>query len=93
LPPPPPAGEPSGFIGLQPPQVQASFGKPSFTRRENGSELWRYDNGDCRVFLFFYSDGKDMSVRHVETIPQGKTSAADSACLTALRARSASPTS
>lgn len=93
LPPPPPAGEPSGFIGLLPPQVQASFGKPTFTRRENGSELWRYDNGTCRVFLFFYSDGKEMSVRHVETLPQGKRSAADPACLTLLRERPASPTS
>jgi hypothetical protein len=93
LPAPPPTGEPAGYLGMTTAQLQASFGKPAFTRRENGSELWRYDNGQCRTFFFLYPSGREMAVRHVETIPQGKGVAADPACLTALRARPASRTS
>jgi len=93
LPAPPPGGEPSGFIGMTAVQLQASFGRPSFTRRENGSELWRYDVSQCRTFFFLYPEGRAMSVRHVETVPQGKGVAADPACLSVLRAKPASPVS
>lgn len=92
-PPPTPNGEPAGFIGLTSAQLRGSFGPPSFSRRENGSELWRYDTKDCRTFFFLYPAGNDMSVRHVETMPRGKIIAADANCLTALRAKSASPVS
>lgn len=93
LPPPPPKGEPSGFVGMTATQLRASFGAPSFTRRENGSELWRYDNAQCRTFFFLYPVGRDMGVRHVETTPHGPAEAADPNCLAALRAKPASPTS
>ena len=93
LPAPPPKGEPSGFIGMTDTQLRASFGAPSFSRRENGSELWRYDNAQCRTFFFLYSEGRDMSVRHVETTPHGPAEAADPNCLAALRAKPASPSS
>ena len=92
LPAPPPAGEPTDFVGMTSTQLRASFGAPSFSRRENGSELWRYDRGDCRTFFFLYPAGRDMAVNHVETIPHGPT-AADPTCLSALRAKPASPTS
>ena len=93
LPSPPPKGEPSGFVGMTATQLRASFGAPSFSRRENGSELWRYDRGQCRTFFFLYSEGRDMGVRHVETTPHGPAEAADPNCLAALRAKPASPTS
>jgi hypothetical protein len=93
LPPPPPAGEPAGFIGLTRAQLRAAYGPPSFTRKEYGAELWRYDTGSCRAFFFMYPAGNDMSVRHVETVPRGQDIAADAACLTSLRAKSASPVS
>jgi hypothetical protein len=83
---PPPGGEPSDLFGLTSNQLRGSFGAPSFSRRENGSELWRYDNAQCRVFFFLYPAGNAMSVRHVETAPHGRT-AADPACLAALRAK------
>lgn len=93
LPPPPPTGEPTDLVGLSRAQLQASFGVPAFSRRENGSEMWRYDTKTCRVFFFLYPSGRDMAVRHVETMPHAKGIAADPACLTALRAKPASPLS
>ena len=91
--PPPPKGEPTGFIGMTATQLRASFGAPSFSRRENGSELWRYDNAQCRIFFFLYPEGRDMGVRHVETVPHNPAEAADPNCLAALRAKPVSPTS
>lgn len=93
LPEPPPAGEPTEFVGMSSAQLQGLLGKPAFTRRENGSALWRYDTTQCRTFFFLYPAGKDMEVRHVETVPQGNGAAADPACLTALRAKPVSQTS
>lgn len=92
LPAPPPAGEPAEFIGLTGPQLQAKLGRASFSRRENGSELWRYDNSACRGFFFLYAEGGVMRVRHVETLPRGRV-AADPSCLNVLRAKPASPLS
>ncbi len=46
--------------------------------------MWRYDGAACRAFFFLY--GSPLMVRHVETLPHGAESAADIACLTALRA-------
>jgi hypothetical protein len=93
LPAPPPAGEPADLVGLTGPQLQAKLGAASFSRRENGSELWRYDSRDCRAFFFLYAEGGTMRVRHVETAPHGKAVAADPACLSALRGKPASRTS
>lgn len=93
LPPSPPNGEPVGYIGLTSAQLRAAFGPPSFSRRENGSELLRYDTKDCRAFFFLYQAGTDMSVRHVETMPRGKDTAADVNCLNVLRGKPASPVS
>ncbi len=93
LPAPPPAGEPADLVGLSGPQLQAKLGMASFSRRENGSELWRYDSRDCRAFFFLYAEGGTMRVRHVETAPHGPTVAADPTCLSALRGKPASRTS
>ena len=87
LPLPPPTGEPADLFGLKDSQLQAAFGVPSFTRRENGSEMWRYDNRQCRVFFFLYPAGTGMSVQHVETAPHGKDAAADPNCLAVLRGK------
>jgi hypothetical protein len=64
--------------------LQAAFGKPAFVRKDGVTEMWRYDGAACRAFFFLY--GAPLAVRHVETLPHGVQSAADSACLTALRA-------
>jgi hypothetical protein len=93
LPAPPPAGEPRELIGLTGPQLQAMLGRASFARRENGSELWRYDSRGCRAFFFLYAESGTTRVRHVETVPQGRGRAADPGCLNALRAKPASPVS
>jgi hypothetical protein len=93
LPSPPPAGEPGDLVGLSAAQLQGLLGKATFARRENGSELWRYDISQCRTFFFLYSEAGSMRVRHVETVPQGRSAAADPSCLAALRAKPASPSS
>ncbi len=87
LPPPPPSREPTGLIGLSARDVRGQFGTPAFVRKENGAEMWRYDGANCRLFVFLYADGGAQTVRHVETVPPGTTSAADANCLAALRAR------
>ena len=93
LPPPPPLGEPADLVGLSGNQLQALFGAPSFTRKENGAEMWRYDKGSCRTFFFLYPNGAANMVRHVETVPRGRDVAADPNCLAVLRGRPASPPS
>ncbi len=93
LPAPPPAGEPADLIGLSGTQLQAMFGTPAFWRKEYGSEMWRYDTQQCKVFFFLYPAGHDLSVRHVETLPRGRNTAADPGCLSALRGKPASPVS
>ncbi|HUO98826.1 MAG TPA: hypothetical protein VMU01_09165 [Rhizomicrobium sp.] len=91
LPPPPPLGEPADLVGLSGPQLQALFGKPSFTRKEAGAEMWRYDKGSCRTFFFLYPGTAANEVRHVETVPRGRDMAADANCLALLRGTPTSP--
>jgi hypothetical protein len=80
----PPRGEPSQYLNLGGVALQAAFGKPAFVRKDGVTQMWRYDGAACRAFFFLY--GAPLAVRHVETLPHGVASAADSACLTALRA-------
>ena len=87
LPPQAPPGEPAGLIGLPQANVRGIFGAPSFTRTENGAEMWRYDGSGCRAFFFFYPKGAEQVVRHVETLPRGAEIAADPNCLAVLRGR------
>jgi len=93
LPAPPPVGEPADLLGLSGTQLQALFGTPSFSRKENGAEMWRYDKGSCRTFFFLYPTATEKTVRHVETVPRGRTMAADANCLAVLRGRPVSPRS
>jgi hypothetical protein len=80
----PPRGEPTQYINMASASLQAAFGKPAFVRKDGATEMWRYDGTACRAFFFLY--GAPLMVRHVETLPHGPQSAADMACLTALRA-------
>jgi hypothetical protein len=91
LPAPPPAGEPADLLGLSGNQLRALFGTPSFTRKEYGAEMWRYDKGACRTFFFLYPAARSDAVRHVETMPKGKDMAADPNCLAVLRGKPVSP--
>ena len=79
----PPRGEPPGYFNLSAAALQAALGRPAFVRKDGAVEMWRYDGAACRAFFFFY--GAPLAVRHVETLPHGVNTAADSACLTALR--------
>ncbi len=79
----PPRGEPSLYMNMPGTALQAGFGHPAFVRKDGATEMWRYDGEACRAFFFLY--GTPLAVRHVETLPHGVQSAADSACLPALR--------
>ena len=87
LPAPPPSGEPAALEGMSADNLRSAFGKPSFERDESGAELWRYDGPSCRAFFFLYPEGGALVVRHVETVPEATNSAADPACLAALRGK------
>ena len=80
----PPRGEPSQYMNMAATGLQSVLGKPAFVRKDGATEMWRYDGAACRAFFFLY--GAPLMVRHVETLPHGAQSAADSACLTALSA-------
>jgi hypothetical protein len=82
-----PAGQPADDAGLR-----AAYGQPDFVRHEADSELWRYDVGRCAVFFFLYRSGNALTLRYVETMPEGMGMAPDPACLASLSAR-ARPTS
>jgi hypothetical protein len=79
----PPRGEPPAYFNLSAAGLQAALGRPAFVRKDGATEMWRYDGATCRAFFFFY--GAPLAVRHVETLPNGARSAADDACLNALR--------
>jgi hypothetical protein len=79
----PPRGEPSQYLDMAASGLEAAFGRPDFVRQDGITQMWRYDGKACRAFFFLY--GKPLTVRHVETLPHGEKSAADAACLTALR--------
>ena len=83
----PPRGEPGQYLNMAGASLQAAFGKPAFVRKDGATEMWRYDGANCRAFFFLY--GSPPMVRHVETLPHGAQSAADMACLTALKSSSA----
>ncbi len=83
IPPAPPRGEPGQYLNMAAPGLQAAFGRPAFVRKDGTTEMWRYDGAACRAFFFLY--GSPPAVRHVETLPHGEGSAADMACLTALK--------
>jgi len=82
----PPRGEPGQYLNMAGAGLQAAFGKPAFVRKDGATEMWRYDGANCRAFFFLY--GTPPMVRHVETLPHGAQSAADMACLTALKSSS-----
>jgi type IV pilus biogenesis protein CpaD/CtpE len=84
---PAPSKDPAKPVGLSAQDLRTFFGAPAFIRQENGDEMWRYDGAGCRAFFFLYSQGDSQIVSLVETIPRGATTAADSNCLAALRAR------
>jgi hypothetical protein len=87
----PPPGEPKGVAGLEASALRASFGPPAMVRKDGTSEMWRYDNPNCKAFFFLY--GAALTVRHVETVPRGREMAADEDCLAQLRVRATTPVS
>jgi hypothetical protein len=85
LPAAPPRGEPDLFSNITVAKLRTMLGDPAFVRKDGATEMWRYDTPSCRAFFFLYGSGAQQQVRHIETIPAGKTVAADPACLNALK--------
>jgi hypothetical protein len=80
-----PGLKPDTYLGLSGVALREQLGPPAFVRKDGASQLWRYDGAECRAFFFLEDAKGSASVRHVETLPRGKTQAADPACLAALR--------
>jgi hypothetical protein len=68
-------------------ELTRSYGPATFVRKEDGSEIWRYDVGACRFFFFFYPGERGLTVRHVESIPSGRGQPIDADCLNAFQLR------
>ena len=85
IPPAPPRGEPDLFSNISVTRLRALLGAPAFVRKDGATEMWRYDAASCRAFFFIYGSGAQQQVRHIETLPAGKSVAADPACLNALK--------
>jgi hypothetical protein len=92
LPSAPSPGEPGNIAGLSTQQIKVAFGQPAFVRKDNGTEMWRYDGATCKAFFFFYPANNAMTVKHVETLPRGADIAADSTCLASLQIQKTVPT-
>ncbi|HTW33851.1 MAG TPA: hypothetical protein VMD53_04465 [Rhizomicrobium sp.] len=92
LPAAPPPGEPAWIINMDAQALRTAFGQPAFVRKDNGSEMWRYDGTTCKAFFFLYRGVSGASiVRHVETLPRGSAIAADENCLALLRLHPVAP--
>jgi hypothetical protein len=91
LPPPPslpapPLAAPDIVTGLSAAALRTAFGAPALVRKDGIAEMWRYDGALCHAFFFLYDEQGIKIVRQVETVPtQGTNTAADAACLNALR--------
>jgi hypothetical protein len=86
LPAGPPPGEPAWIVSMDAQGLRTAFGQPAFVRKDNGSEMWRYDGPSCKAFFFLYRGiAGSTVVRHVETLPRGSSIAADETCLALLR--------
>jgi hypothetical protein len=92
LPSAPSPGEPGNIAGLSTDQIKVAFGQPAFVRKDNGTQMWRYDGATCKAFFFFYSANNTMAVKHVETTPRGADIAADANCLASLQVQKTVPT-
>jgi hypothetical protein len=79
VPPPPP---PTDSLSLR-----ARYGPPDFIRRENDSELWRYNGMSCTAFFFLYREGEMWLIRYAETAPRGQNMPADPVCIQSISAR------
>jgi hypothetical protein len=75
--------EPAEFNGMAAVKLRTLVGAPAFLRKDGNVEMWRYDAASCHAFFFL--TGTPAKVDHVETLPRGKTGAADPACLIALQ--------
>lgn len=100
IPSPPPAGAPLLPPPASPPAIaapqpldeaalRAAYGRPDFVRKEEQSELWRYDGAGCALFLFLYRENGALRLRYMESLPRGTSEAADPQCVVSVKARAA----
>ncbi len=85
---PPPDDDPDHLMGLDASALRARLGAPSFLRRDNPAQLWRYAGQGCLLELYLYRSGPTDTyvVRHVAARPSPAGAAAVSArgCLAGL---------
>lgn len=86
--------DPKRLIGLDRDALIALLGKPSFKRKDNPAEFWRYNSDSCMLDLYLYGPAKPTAkdkavrVRHVAAHGPNDAPVDTSDCLrTILRAR------
>lgn len=79
------------LVGLDGPSVERLLGKPDLSRKEPFAEVWQYAHGNCVLFLFIYTQDKDVArVSHVETgARDGGDTPEPGQCIGAILARNA----
>ena len=88
LPQPPPVnGHTKSLMQFTAEDLRLVYGSPAFVRKENGSEMWRYDVGACRIFFFLYRQDGTSGIRQYESIPPGAPGEMDRHCFDAFQLR------
>jgi hypothetical protein len=49
--------DPKQMIGLDDAAIEALLGQPSFRREDSPAQVWQYDNDECILDVFLYTDG------------------------------------
>ena len=60
------APSPAEVLGWSASQVAATFGAATLVRNERGAEIWQYKTDACVLFFFFYPNGDQSAVRHID---------------------------
>ena len=51
------------LVGRDAKNIQKLFGMPSFVRKDLGTQFWRYEGEDCRLYIAMYLKGIDNAYR------------------------------
>lgn len=60
------APQPKDVLGWSTARVANTFGAATLVRNERGAEIWQYTTDACVLFFFFYPDGDQFAVRHID---------------------------
>jgi hypothetical protein len=83
------APKPADLVGQSRERIAEWLGQPSFVRRDQPAEFWRYRHATCDLELFFYETAGALRLDHFEMRLGDKSGATDGDCLRSLARRAA----